>query len=110
MPATTWWCCGAGARAPTSPLTPDVVAVQVHDLVPRGHEVAHEPLPRVAARVDLGDGPQLGVRPEHEVDAARRPPELAGGAVAALEGLPGDPSPFRAHVEQVHEEVVGQHP
>src|SRR5436190_5786527 len=46
----------------------DVEAVQVHDLVPRSHEVTHELLLRVVARVDLGDGPELGVRAEDQVD------------------------------------------
>src|ERR1700716_4222843 len=90
----------------------EVVPVEVHDLVPRGHEVAHELLPRVVARVDLGDGTQLGVRAEDEVDAAAGPLRLTRGGVAALEGLrvPGRGLPLRAHVEQVHEEVVGQRP
>ena len=39
-----------------------VEPVEVHDLVPRGHEVVHELLPRVVARVDLRERPQLGVR------------------------------------------------
>ena len=65
----------------------EVVPVEVHDLVPRGHEVVHELLLRVVARVDLRERPQLGVRAEDEVDAAAGPPDLAGGAVAALERL-----------------------
>src|SRR5690606_29222354 len=59
-------------------------AVEVHDLVPHGHEVAHERLVRVVGRVDLGDGPQLRVGAEHQVDGGGGPPELAGGPVAAL--------------------------
>src|SRR4030088_1262211 len=88
----------------------EVEPAEVHDLVPRGHEVAHELLLRVVARIDLGDGTQLGVRAADEVDAAGGPFDLAGGEVAALEGLRvlGRPPPLRAHVEQVHEEVVGQ--
>src|ERR1700716_834075 len=86
----------------------EVVPVEVHNLVPRGHEVAHELVLRVVARVDLGDGAEFGVRAEDEVDAAAGPLELARGGVAALEGLRvlGCRLPPRAHVEQVHEEVV----
>ena len=36
-----------------------VEPVEGHDLVPGGHEVAHELLLRVVARVDLRDGAQL---------------------------------------------------
>ena len=39
---------------------------------------------RVVAGVDLGDGSELGVRPEDEVDRGAGPLELAGRAVAAL--------------------------
>ena len=67
---------------------------------------------RVVARVDFRDGAELGVRTEDEVDAAAGPLDLARLAVAALEGLRGSGRrpPLRAHVEQVHEEVVGQRP
>ncbi len=40
-----------------------VEPIEIHDLVPRGHEVAHEPLPRVVAGVDLGERTQ---RPSQE--------------------------------------------
>ena len=66
---------------------------------------------RVVAGVDLGDGSELGVRPEDEVDSGAGPSELAGGAVAALVDVLGERgTPLGAHVEQVHEEVVGQRP
>src|SRR5689334_6567368 len=86
----------------------EVEAVEVHDLVPGGDEVAHELLLRVVAGVDLGQGAELGVRAEDQVDPARAPPELAGGAVAALEGPVRGLPPLGGHVEEVHEEVVGQ--
>ena len=41
-----------------------VEAVEVHDLVPGCHEVAHEDLRRVAAGIDLRKGPELGVEPK----------------------------------------------
>src|SRR3712207_8696228 len=90
----------------------EVEPVEVHDLVPRGHEVAYEPLLRVVARVDLRDGPELGVRTEDEVDGGGGPPDLAGGAIPALVHVlgRGGRRPLRAHVEQVDEEVVRQRP
>ncbi len=88
-----------------------VESVEVHDLVPRGHEVLYELPLSVVAGVDLGDGSELGVRPEDEVDSGARPSELAGGAVPALVDVLGERgTPFGAHVQQVHEEVVGQRP
>ena len=81
------------ARAASEPATSRrqasdrVEPVEVHHLDPRRDEVADELLPRVVARVDLGERAQLGVRPEDEVDPAAGPLDLAGGAVAALEGL-----------------------
>ena len=41
--------------------SPEVVAIKVHHLVPRGHEVAHERLLPVVTPVDLRDGPEFGV-------------------------------------------------
>ena len=63
-------------------------------------------------RVDLRDGSELGVRAEDEVDGGGRPLDLAGGAVPALVDVLRRRGrlPLRAHVEQVHEEVVGQRP
>src|SRR5437773_1230350 len=65
----------------------DIESIEIHDLVPRGHEVAHEFLLRVVARVDLREGTELGVRTEDEIDAAAGPFELARPATADLEGL-----------------------
>src|SRR4051794_25759158 len=42
----------------------EVEAVEVHDLVPRRHEVPHELLLRVVGGVDLGEGTELRVRAE----------------------------------------------
>jgi hypothetical protein len=85
-------------------------AIVVHHLVPRSHEVLHELLLRVLLRVKLGDGAQLGVRAEDEVDGGAGPLELACGAVATLVHvlIRAGCLPLRAHVEQVHEEVIGQ--
>ena len=54
--------------------------------------------------------PELGVRAEDEVDGGGGPLDLARGAVATLVHVLGRAGrlPLRAHVEQVHEEVVGQ--
>src|SRR3954453_23808620 len=85
-----------------------VEPVCLHDLVPRGHEVTHEPLLAVYGGVDLRERPELRVRAEDEVDRRGGPADVAGGAVAALVGvlLGGRRLPLRVEVEQVHEEVV----
>ena len=64
----------------------------------------------VVARVDLRQRAELGVRAEDEVGGRRGPLGLARRAIAALVHVlvRGGRSPRRAHVEQVHEEVVGQ--
>ena len=38
-----------------------VETVQIHHLVPRVHEIAHEHLLRIVASVDVRDGPKFGV-------------------------------------------------
>ena len=88
----------------------EVEAIEVHDLVPRRHEVTHELLLRVVTCVDLRDGSELGVRTEDEVDGGGGPLDLARGAIATLEHVLSRDGclPLRAHVEQVHEEVIGQ--
>ena len=62
-----------------------VVAVKVHHLIPRGHEVTYEQLLPVVATVDLSEGPELGVRAEDQVCAGGGPLEVTGLAVASLE-------------------------
>src|SRR5687768_12909404 len=62
----------------------EVEPIEVHDLVPCGHEVTHELLLRVVARVDLRDSSELGVRSEDEVDGGGGPLDLARGAVLTL--------------------------
>src|SRR5258707_9993344 len=103
------------AQAGRRPADPDtgsgeIEPVEVHDLDPRGHEVTHELLLRVAARVDLRDAPELGVRAEDEIDGGGGPGDLTGGPVPYLEHVlsRGGWLPLLAHVAQVHEEVVGQ--
>lgn len=68
----------AAAGEACSPL--HVVAVEVHDLRPRGHEVGHELLLTVGTAVDLGEGTKFRVRSEHEDQSECRPlhaPRLA---------------------------------
>ncbi len=65
---------------------------------------------RVGTSVDFGQGAELGVRTEDEIDTRAGPLEFARFAIAAFEHVRvlRDRLPLRAHVEQVHEEVVGQ--
>src|SRR5829696_1554017 len=51
----------------------EVEAIEVHDLVPGGHEVPHELLLPVVRCVDLRDASELGVRTEDEVDGGGGP-------------------------------------
>jgi hypothetical protein len=62
--------------------------------------------------VELGEGSEFGIRAEDQVDGRAGPFELAVGAVATLEYVlvRAGCLPLRAHVEQVHEEVVAQRP
>src|SRR5688572_27279506 len=54
-----------------------VEAVEVYHLVPGRHEVTNELLLRVAARVNLGERPQLRVRAENEIGRGGRPLRVA---------------------------------
>jgi outer membrane receptor protein involved in Fe transport len=100
---------GAGGSLP---LVPEVEAVEVHDLVPRGHEVLHELLLRVVAGVDLGQRPQLRVRRRRRGRRGCRStsPRRSRGRGPRRVPVLGGRLPLRAHVEQVHEEVVRQRP
>src|SRR2546425_11459607 len=66
-----------------------VESIEVHDLAPRGNEVARELALCVVTRVDLRDCTKLRVGPEHEVSAAGGPLERARPPIAGLEGVRG---------------------
>ena len=90
----------------------EVESVKVHHLIPGRYKVMNELLLGVLTSVDFCQGPKLGVRTEDEVDTGAGPLEFARCAITTLEHvfvfracIPG-----RAHVEQVHEEVVRQRP
>src|SRR6266542_441966 len=51
---------------------------------PRGHAVTHELRRAVVARVDLRDGPELGVRSKDEGNDGGGPLDLARGAIPTL--------------------------
>jgi hypothetical protein len=38
-----------------------IEAIEIHDLVPRSHEITHERFSRVVTSIHLRDGPELGV-------------------------------------------------
>src|SRR6185436_16518290 len=61
-----------------------VESIEIHDLVPRAHEVPYEFLACVVGRVDFREGAELGVRPEYQIDAAGSPLDFSGFAIAAL--------------------------
>src|SRR4029453_10210873 len=99
---------GLGPSRPRA-VPPKVEAIVVHDLVPRSHEITHELLLRVVLCVNLGEGSELGVVAEDEVDGGAGPLHRAGGAIATLVHvlIRAGWLPLRAHVEQVHKEVFG---
>jgi hypothetical protein len=87
-----------------------VIAIKIHHLVPDRHEVMDKHLPRVVTGIHFRNGPQLRVRPKHEIDGRAGPFDLTGLAVPSFEHVfaAGGLLPLRAHVQQVHEEVIGQ--
>ena len=88
----------------------EVEAVKVHYLVPHRYKVVQELLLGVLTSIDFRQGPELGVRTEDQVDTGARPFEFARCAITTLEHvfvLRGC-LPRRAHVEQIHEEVIGE--
>src|SRR4051794_17266110 len=88
----------------------NVVAIKVHDLVPRSREVLDERLLRVVTCIDFRKCPELGVGAETEIDSRAGPLEFVRRSIAALihafryrRGIPR-----RVHVEQVDEEIIRQ--
>src|SRR6202042_2161675 len=90
----------------------EVEAIEVHHLDPRLHEVLHELLLPVGRSIDLRKRAQNRVRAEDEIDACAAPLDFTRLPVAPLVDAFRTLGrlPFRAHVEQVDEEVVGQRP
>ena len=88
----------------------DVVAVEHHDLRPDADEFADESLLPVAARVGVGDRPQLRVRAEYQVIPGGPPASLAGRLNPTSEGHRGLVvlRPDEVGVGQIHEEVGRQ--
>src|SRR5208283_4761708 len=88
----------------------EVETVEVHDFVPHRYEVVQELLLGVLTSVDFRQGPELGVRTEDQVDTGAGPLECARCAIATLEyvSVLRGWLPRRAHVEQIHEEIIGE--
>src|SRR5260221_4470091 len=87
-----------------------VVAIKVHHLVPRRHEVFYKRLLRVVTCIDFRYCSELGVRTEDKVDTGASPLDLVGLPIAPLvDAIGAIGLPLRVHVEQVDEKVVGQH-
>src|SRR4051794_26114805 len=91
-----------------SPTLAKIEAIEVHHLGPRGHEIFHELLLRVGARINLRECAQLCVRAEDQVGAGARPFGGLGLAIAAFIGVVARRLPFGVHAEQVDEEVIRQ--
>src|SRR5512137_3014753 len=88
----------------------EVEAIKVHHLGPGRHEVLDKLLLCVRASVDLGQSPKLGVRTKDEIDTCAGPLDFASLAITTLEYVIVFCGclPRRAHVEQIHEEVIGE--
>jgi hypothetical protein len=88
----------------------EVEAVKVHYLVPHRYKVVQKLLLGVLTSVDFRQGSELGVRTEDEVDTGAGPLEFARCAITTLEHVFVFRGwlPHRAHVEQIHEEVIGE--
>jgi len=91
-------------------LSGKIESIQVHYLVPRRDEVIHELFLRVLRSIDFRDRAELGVRTEDKVDPGAGPFKVARRPIAPLVNslLFRSRLPFRTHVEQVNEEIVGQ--
>ncbi|CAH0051098.1 unnamed protein product [Clonostachys solani] len=88
----------------------EVEPVEVHDLGPGADKVVDQLLVAAGAGVHLGQGAELGLRAEDEVEAGGGPllgARLAVGAHEDVLGVVGG-LPLGGHVQQVDEEVVGQ--
>jgi hypothetical protein len=88
----------------------EVETVKIHDFVPGRDKVVQELFLRVVTSVDFCQGAQLGVRTEDQVNTGASPLEFARRAITPLEHIMilRNCMPHRAHVEQIHEEVVGE--
>lgn len=83
--------------------------IQVHNLVPRRHEILDELHVAIVAGIHLRNRTQLSVRAKDQVRTSSRPLLASGLAVAALEQLAvPDVLPGGVHVQQVNKEVVRQ--
>lgn len=89
----------------------EVETVKVHYFFPHLYKVVQELLLGVLTSVDFRQRPELGVRTEDEVHTGAGPIEFARCAITALEHVVGSRGrlPRGAHVEQIHEEVTGEH-
>src|SRR5713226_4631219 len=102
------------SKAATLPSLPPssgkVVAIKVHHLVPRSHEVLHKRLLRVVTCVNFRNCSELGVRTEDKVGTGAGPLGFARRAIAPVKHAfgRGGGFPLRTHVEQVDEEIIRQ--
>jgi hypothetical protein len=85
-----------------------IEAIQVHDLVPGGDEVMHKLLLRVVAGINFGDGAELGIGTEDQVDGGAGPFDVAAGAIAALEEEPTSTKRKRV-VSRSHDHSLSHH-
>src|ERR1700689_1386045 len=87
----------------------EIEPVGVHHFAPRHHKVLCELLLRILAAVDLRKCAQLRMRAEDEIDSRAGPFHFLGFTVFTLIHALGTRGlPLGAHIEKVHEELIGQ--
>ncbi len=100
---------GAFAAPPRFKWLGKVEAVQVHHLVPDADKVMDKFLRRIVARKNFGEGAELGVGAEHQINAGGGPFHRAGlGIQTVINAFCAGFLPFGVAVEQVGEEIRRQ--
>src|SRR5690606_36180277 len=85
-----------------------VEPVQLHHPGPGSDEILHELLLTIVAGIYLGQRAQHRVRTEYQVGAAACPAQRTLATRDALVTALAGRAPFRAHVQQIDEEIVAQ--
>ena len=89
-----------------------VEAVKVHHLDPGRYEVADEPLMAIGTGIDFSIGTQHGVGTKDQFIASTAVLQITAAAIPTLKQFRCIICwfPFRAHIQQVDEKVIAQHP
>jgi hypothetical protein len=64
-----------------------VEAIEAHHLIPGRYEVMDKLLLAVGTAVDLGEGAELGIRTEDQIDSRARPLQFTGFTIAPFKDI-----------------------